>query len=106
MSQFLTLEQVKLHLKIDQDDEDSDIEALIEASFIAFEESTNRKLFAKNVEIPDDIKNGVHISSAIIQGAKLLIGHWYKNKEAVGSMQNMPLATEWLWRRHRFVNMG
>ncbi len=37
MNQFLTLEQAKLHLKIDHDDEDSDIQALIDASFIAFE---------------------------------------------------------------------
>jgi hypothetical protein len=106
MNQFLTLEQVKLHLKVDHDDEDSDIEALIDASFIAFEESTNRKLYAENEAIPEDIKNGIHISDAIIQGAKLLIGHWYRNRETTGNLQNLPFATEWLWRRHRFVNMG
>ena len=106
MTQFLTLAQVKLNLKIDHDDEDSDIEALIDAAFIAFEDSTNRKLFAENIEIPKDVENGIHVSTAIIQGAKLLIGHWYKNKETTGNAQNLPMATEWLWKRHRFINMG
>ena len=106
MNRFLMLEQAKLHLKVDHDDEDSDIEALIDASFIAFEESTNRKLYIENATIPADVKNGIHINAAIIQGAKLLIGHWYKNRESTGNSQNLPFATEWLWRRHRFVNMG
>ena len=106
MNQFLTLEQAKLHLKIDHDDEDSDIQALIDASFIAFEESTNRQLFPELMEIPADVKHGIHINMAIIQGAKLLIGHWYKNRETTGNSQNLPFATEWLWRRHRFINVG
>lgn len=105
MAQFLTKEQVKLNLKIDHDDEDSLIESLIAAAFDAFEQSTNRKIYAVESPIPEDILNGIHISDSIIQGAHLLIGHWYKNREMVGSDVQLPMATDWLWKRHRWWNV-
>lgn len=108
MPQFLTVQQVKLNLKIDHDDEDFLISGLIEAAFDAFEQSTNRKLYAVNEHIPDDVKNGIHITSSIIQGAHMLIGHWYTNKEsvAIGTISTeVPLSTEYLWKRHRWVNV-
>ncbi len=108
MPQFLTKEQVKLNLRIDHDEEDTLIESLIGAAFDAFEQNTNRKLYALDEDIPEDVKNGIHISESIIQGAQMLIGHWYANKESValGAIStNVPLATAWLWRRHRWVNI-
>ena len=105
MTQFLTLAQVKLNLRIDHDDEDSLIEALIGAAFDAFEQSTNRKLYAAGSTIPNDVLNGIYVSDSIIQGAYLLIGHWYKNRETVGSGAELPMATDWLWKRHRWVNV-
>lgn len=105
MTQFLTLAQVKLNLRIDHDDEDSLIESLIGAAFDAFEQSTNRKLYAAGSTIPDDVLNGIYASDSIIQGAYLLIGHWYKNRETVGSGAELPMATDWLWKRHRWVNV-
>ena len=106
MPQFLTKEQVKLNLRIDHDNEDDLIEGLIAAAFDAFEQTTNRKLYAVENEIPADVTNGLHICASITQGAYMLIGHWYKNKEAVGSGIELPQATEWLWKRHRWINMG
>jgi len=105
MTQFLTVDQVKLNLRIDHDDEDALIESLISAAFDAFEQSTNRKLFAATDVIPDNLKNGINITDSIIQGAQLLIGHWYKNRESVGAGGELPMATEWLWKRHRWVNV-
>ena len=105
MTQFLTLAQVKLNLRIDHDDEDSLIESLIGAAFDAFEQSTNRKLYAAGSTIPDDVLNGIYVSDSIIQGAYLLIGHWYKNRETVGPGTELPMATDWLWKRHRWVNV-
>lgn len=108
MLQFLTKEQVKLNLRIDHDDEDSLIESLIGAAFDAFEQSTNRKLYAEDEVIPEEVKNGIHITQSIIHGAHMLIGHWYTNKESValGTIStNVPLATEWLWKRHRWMNV-
>jgi uncharacterized phage protein (predicted DNA packaging) len=105
MSQFLTLDQVKLNLRIDHDDEDSLLEFLISAAFDAFEHVTNRKLYAADAVIPDDVANGIHISDSIIQGAHMLIGHWYKNKEGVGVGIEVPMSTQWAWQRHRWVNL-
>lgn len=108
MPQFLTKEQVKLNLRIDHDDEDDLIEGLIDAAFVAFEQSTNRKLYAVGEVIPEDVGNGMHVSKSIIQGAHMLIGHWYANRESVvlGTIStNLPQATDWLWKRHRWVNL-
>lgn len=105
MTQLLTLAQVKLNLRIDHDDEDSLIESLIGAAFDAFEQSTNRKLYAAGSTIPDDVLNGIYVSDSITQGAYLLIGHWYKNRETVGTGTELPMATDWLWKRHRWVNV-
>lgn len=105
MTQFLTREQVKLNLRIDHDDEDTLIESLISAAFDAFEQSTNRKLYAIESPIPEDVMNWIYISDSIIQGAYLLIGHWYKNRETVGTGAELPMATDWLWKRHRWVNV-
>lgn len=105
MSQFLTLEQVKLNLRIDHTEEDDLLKFLISAAFDAFEQSTNRKLYAADSTIPEDVLNGIYISDSIIQGAYLLIGHWYKNRETVGTGTELPMATDWLWKRHRWVNL-
>ena len=104
MSQFLTLEQVKLNLKVEHDDEDDLILSLISAAFDAFEQTTNRKLYEEDASIPEDVSNGMTVTDSIIQGAHMLIGHWYKNRESVGNGAEIPMATEWLWKRHRWVN--
>lgn len=108
MTQFLTKDQVKLNLRIDHDDEDRLIEDLIAVAFETFEQTTNRKLYAQDVKIPDDVKNGIHISPSIIQGAHMLIGHLYANRESValGAIAvNIPQSTDWFWKRHRWVNL-
>ena len=108
MPQFLTKEQVKLNLRIDHDDEDDLIEGLIDAAFEAFEQSTNRKLYVVGEVIPEDVGNGMHVSKSIIQGAHMLIGHWYANRESVvlGTIStHLPQATDCLWKRHRWVNL-
>lgn len=105
MTQFLTKEQVKHNLYIDHDDDDSLIESLISAAFDAFEQSTNRRIYAADSVIPEGVLNGIYISDSIIRGAHLLIGHWYKNRETVGIGIELPMATDWLWKRHRWVNI-
>lgn len=103
---MLTVEQVKLRLKIDHDDEDSDLELLIKSAFSAFEDITNRKLYEENETIPDNVLNGVHVNYSIIQGAISLIGYWRENPEASGIADKIPASTEWAWNRHRFVKVG
>jgi len=105
MSQFLTLDQVKLNLRIDHTEEDTLLTFLIDAAFDAFEQTTNRKLYAAGEAIPIEVLNGIYINDSIIQGAHMLIGHWYKNKESVGVGVDVPMSTQWLWSRHRYVKV-
>ncbi len=105
MSQFLTLDQVKLNLRIDHTEEDTLLTFLIDAAFDAFEQVTNRKLYAVGETIPIEVTNGIHITESIIQGAHMLIGHWYKNKESVGAGVEVPMSMQWVWLRHRWVNV-
>lgn len=103
---ILTLEQVKQRLKIDTDDADEDLKLLIDASFSTFENTTNRKLYELGEAIPDDVFNGIHASASIIQGALILIAHWYAYPESTGDGSELPKGTLWQWNRHRFINVG
>lgn len=103
---ILTLEQVKHRLKIDTDDADSDLQLLIDASLSAFEEVTNRKLYEVGTIIPDYVTNGIHASPSIIQGALILIAHWYAYPESTGDGSELPKGTLWQWNRHRFIHVG
>ena len=102
---FLTLQQVKLRLKLEHDDEDDDLQLLIDAAFSNFEDVTNRKLYESDATIPDDVLNGININPSIIQGALSLIAYWHENPETAGS-PDLPKSTMWAWNRHRFINVG
>lgn len=105
--ELITLEQAKNHLKVDYEDDDELINRLIASAFDEFEMLTNRKLYAADEVIPESISNGIQVRPSIIQGAYLLIGHWYTNREALstGNLIEMPFATSKLWLRHRWVNV-
>jgi len=103
---MIDLALVKSHLRVDGTDEDALIQSYTDAAFSAFETWTNRKLVAAADPLPDPVENSLHITKAIEQGALLLIGHWYANREsaAVGvSVAEMPMATKSLWMPHRWA---
>ena len=106
---MLSLTKVKAHLRVRHDQEDEYIEALCEAAVQAFDDQTNRKLVATAEDLPDPVTNEVVLNKAIEQGALLLIGQWYSNREAVvlGTIVAvMPQATNALWGPYRWVNIG
>lgn len=102
---MIELALVKAHLRVDHDQEDGLIETYISAALSAFETITNRKLVAA---LPPEPVNEVVMSDSVLQGALLLIGHWYANRESavVGlSAVSLPMATDMLWKPHRWVNV-
>lgn len=106
---MIDLSVVKAHLKVDHDDEDQLIQGYTDAALSAFETWSNRKLVAPGEALPDPVGNALIMSNAIKQGALLLIGQWYVYREPVvastSQISELPMATNALWKPHRWVNM-
>ena len=105
---MIELPIVKAHLRVDHDDEDALIEGYRDAALSAFETWTNRTLIDRAQVLPDPPGNAIALSKSIQQGALLLIGHWYANRETVAvgvSAVDLPMATHALWKPHRWVNV-
>ncbi len=105
---MIDLALVKTHLKVDGDEEDTLVQGYVDAAISTFELWTNRKLIAEGDPLPDPVDNALVITKAISQGALLLVGHWYANREtvAIGTIATeLPMATNALWLPHRWVNV-
>lgn len=105
---MIDLEAVKLHLRVDAEDEDGLIQDYLDAAISAFETFTNRTLVAPGAALPEPLGNALVMSKAIRQGALLLVGHWYANRETVVvgvAVADLPMGTNALWRPHRWTNI-
>lgn len=104
---MIDLPIVKAHLRVIHDDEDVLIQSYTDAALSAFETWTNRVLVAPGEELPDPAGNALIMTKAIMQGALLLIGTWYNSRESVvmNSAVELPMATNALWKPHRWVNV-
>jgi len=105
---MIDLALVKTHLKVDGDEEDTLVQGYVDAAISTFELWTNRKLIAEGDQLPDPVGNALVVTKAISQGALLLVGHWYANREtvAIGTIATeLPMATNALWLPHRWVNV-
>jgi hypothetical protein len=104
---MIDLDKVKLHLRVDAADEDALLQDYLDAALSAFETWSNRTLVAPDAALPEPLGNALVLSKSIAQGALLLVGHWYANREAgvVGLVTaELPLSTQALWRPHRWSN--
>jgi uncharacterized phage protein (predicted DNA packaging) len=90
---MLDLTSVKLHLRVDGDDEDTLITSYIEAAKAHVEQHCDRALVEVDPTEPDQMGLTRDVEQAIL----LLVGHWYANREAVaiGTIATaMPLAVD------------
>jgi len=103
---MLDLTRLKQHLRIDHDAEDALLTAYQNAAKSAFELWTGRKLIYPPDKLPDKdkLKNELLLTEAIKQGALLLIGHWYAQREAVSDklLHQVPYAVEALWLPYKY----
>lgn len=99
---MIELATVKLHLRVDGDEEDALIGGYLEGAKAHVEQHCDRKLVETDPIEPDEMGLTRDVEQAIL----LLVGHWYANREAVavGTIATaMPLAVErLLWYRKRF----
>lgn len=73
------LEKIKEYLKIDSNDEDITVQALI----------TSAELYLKNAGVLEDYQNELY-GLAI----KMLVLHWYENREIIGNAQKMAFSLD------------
>ena len=73
------LEKIKEYLKIDSNDEDITVQALI----------TSAELYLKNAGVLEDYQNELY-DLAI----KMLVLHWYENREIIGNAQKMAFSLD------------
>jgi hypothetical protein len=105
---MLDMAIVKAHLRVDGDDDDALIQAYVDAAFSAFTVWTNRTLVDPGDALPDPVGSAMLPTKAVEQGALLLVGHWYANRESavVGvTAAELPQSTNALWRPYRWVNV-
>ncbi|MGF6669133.1 phage gp6-like head-tail connector protein [Pseudomonas sp. MWU13-2625] len=99
---MLDMTTVKMHLRVDGDEEDALIGGYLEAAKAHVEQHCDRKLVEADPVEPDEMGLTRDVEQAIL----LLVGHWYSNREAVvvgGAPSAVPLAVErLLWYRKRF----
>lgn len=99
---MIDLARVKLHLRVDGDEEDTVIAGYFEAAKSHVAMHCDRILVEADPAGPDEMGLTPDVEQAIL----LLVGHWYANREAVviGTISTaVPLAVDrLLWYRKRF----
>lgn len=99
---MVDLTLVKLHLRVDGDEEDTLIGGYIEAAKAHIEQHCDRKIVDAVTVDPAEMELTKDVEQALL----LLVGHWYTNREAVvagAAPSAVPLAVDrLLWYRKRF----
>lgn len=98
----MDLARVKLHLKVDGEEEDTLIAGYFEAAKAHVAMHCDRELVEAVPTGPEQMGFTPDVEQAVL----LLVGHWYANREAVvigATPSAVPLAVDrLLWPRKRF----
>ncbi|PFA49642.1 head-tail connector protein [Bacillus cereus] len=76
----LTLEEAKKYLRVDGDEEDNLITSFVEAAEIYIKNATS-----KNIDLKSELAT---------LAARILIAHWYENREAVGKAEQLAFSLQ------------
>lgn len=103
--QFLTMEQIKLQLRLDEDftDEDEILELYGTAAENATIKTLNRNLYTDTV--PETDRSGMVITSDITLAMLMTVSHWYKNRTPVTPFEqsDIPLTYRFLLNPYRII---
>jgi len=88
---MVTLEQVKIQCRIENDDEDALLTGYMAAARDHVQMHLDRTIY--DLAIPEDNPDGVIDNASIDQATLLIVSHWYAHREAVSesSMTEMPI---------------
>lgn len=109
---FLTLDQVKSHIRVDHSGEDAHIELLASASEQATVERLNRQVFDTQAGMDAAVAaltagdNPMVITDDIKAAMLLIFGHLYANREEVvvgASVATVPVGALFLLSQHRIT---
>lgn len=89
---MLSLEQIRLHCRIDGAEEDSLLEQFRFGAFEVLKTHTGRNWYEAGEAIPEDDRDGIHLNAAANQAMLLLIGSWYAVRETDPSVHEIPAA--------------
>lgn len=111
---LVTLEQARLHLRVDETEEDSLIALWINAAELSAQSFLGRNVYTDQDELDAAVNAGTAgddpmVVNDLIRAAILLtVGHLYANREDVAagvSFAKIPVGAEYLLMPHR-VKMG
>ncbi|TNH06634.1 head-tail connector protein [Testudinibacter sp. TR-2022] len=77
---LITLEQIKLHCRIDNDEEDILLIGYANAAQDYLEAQLNRKLY--QTEVPENDSDGMVVNHALRHAMLMLVAHWYEHRES------------------------
>ena len=105
VSQPQVLEQLKLQIRIDGNEEDELLKGYVDAALAHVEQHCDRTLIVPTPGV-DLAPEQMELTADVWQAVVLLVAHWYANREAVviGTIAtSVPLALErLLWYLKRF----
>lgn len=103
--QFLTMKQIKLQLRVDEDftDEDEILELYGTAAENAAIKTLNRNLYPDTV--PETDCDGMVIVSDITLAMLMTVSHWYKNRAPVTPFEQseIPMTYRFLLNPYRII---
>jgi len=104
----LDLIKSSLRLELESTIDDAYLTHLESAALAEFEQSHKRTLYAQGATLPDPVGNALTINANIIQGALMLIAHWYNHREVVVlgvTAVELPMATTLCWAKYKFFSL-
>lgn len=111
---LVTLEQARLHLRVDETEEDSLIALWINAAEQSAQAFLGRNVYEDQAALDEAVNDGTAgdepmvVNDLIRAGILLTVGHLYANREDVAagvSFAKIPVGAEYLLMPHR-VKMG
>jgi len=104
---LLTMEEIKVQLRLDDDftDEDILLALLGKAAQSRTENYLNRRLYAEPGDKPEDDPDGLVMPDDVKLALLMLVSHFYENRSAVAEVEKLvlPMSFNWLVDPYRYI---